>query len=177
MRTSLVSMLVMSALAVAACKKSDAPAPGNTAAANSAVQTGPYADVFTGYEKLRASLAQDNTSGLGDTAGQLASAAEKAAGNASAAAKPHLTALAAASHQLHGAAGSNIDSARQTFGDISKHLLSLMAAEPSLQAGHHVFECPMAKGYKKWVQTKPGIENPYMGKQMLECGTTAQAVP
>jgi threonine/homoserine/homoserine lactone efflux protein len=36
---------------------------------------------------------------------------------------------------------------------------------------YHVFECPMAKGYKRWVQPTDELENPYMGQEMLTCGS------
>jgi hypothetical protein len=32
----------------------------------------------------------------------------------------------------------------------------------------------MAKGYKKWVQVSEAVSNPYMGSEMLECGTEAE---
>ena len=56
---------------------------------------------------------------------------------------------------------------------MSRALIAVLSAEPSLQQGRHVYECPMAKGYKKWVQVSEGVSNPYMGTDMLQCGTEA----
>ncbi len=51
-----------------------------------------------------------------------------------------------------------------------RHVVALLVAEPSLQKGQYIFECPMAQGDNKWVQTNAKISNPYMEKKMLECG-------
>ncbi len=46
-----------------------------------------------------------------------------------------------------------------------------MVGDPSLRSGRFLFLCPMASGYKKWVQTTPTLNNPYWGKRMLTCGS------
>jgi len=50
-------------------------------------------------------------------------------------------------------------------------MVALMVAEPSLSRGRHVFECPMANGYRKWIQPGANISNPYMGTRMPTCGS------
>ena len=54
---------------------------------------------------------------------------------------------------------------------MSRHLLALLRAEDSLASGLHVFECPMADGYGRWVQPSADISNPYMGTRMPACGS------
>ena len=65
------------------------------------------------------------------------------------------------------------DAVRKAFGEVSRSVVALLAAEPSLREGLNIFECSMAQGYQKWVQKTETIENPYMGSQMLACGTKA----
>lgn len=121
------------------------------------------------YETLRAALAADDLKPVAGAAAQLAEVAKVASEKASGSAKASLEGIAKTSLELKNK--SEIDAARLTFGEVSKHLVGLVAAEPELQRDRYVFECPMAKGYKKWVQTKTALENPYMGKKMLECGS------
>lgn len=47
---------------------------------------------------------------------------------------------------------NDADAVRKSFGDVSEHLLRLLALDQDLASELHVFECPMAQGYKKWVQ-------------------------
>jgi Cu(I)/Ag(I) efflux system membrane fusion protein len=61
---------------------------------------------------------------------------------------------------------------------VSQYLVALSAADARLQEGWHVFECPMAKGFNKWFQREPRLENPYMGQRMPTCGSpTEWSVP
>ena len=122
------------------------------------------------YEALRAQLAEDSTDGLADRASELSKQARAAAAGASGKAKKHLEALADASDALAKEDG-DIAAVRKAFGEVSRHLVAWLAAQPNLQKGRHVFECPMAQGYDKWVQTDATKKNPYMGKKMLGCGS------
>ncbi len=57
---------------------------------------------------------------------------------------------------------------------VCRAVVALLTADPELARGKHLFECPMATGYKKWVQTSEEISNPYMGKAMPACGAAAE---
>ena len=61
---------------------------------------------------------------------------------------------------------------RVAYGDLSRAVVAIIATDASLMQGRFLFECPMAKGYKRWVQVKPEMENPYMGQRMLACGSS-----
>ncbi len=65
---------------------------------------------------------------------------------------------------------SDLVKARAAFGELSRAVVAVVAADPSLQPGRFLFQCPMAKGYQRWVQLEEKMANPYMGKRMLECG-------
>lgn len=190
-----VALVVIATVAVA-CEKSNAEAKAEqTAAAEAkAEQTstveakgakGPRSDAplaeskaalgaraaLASYESLRASLAKD---AIAATTGE-AKSLEKSARSASTAAPGNANQkwlqVADAAKRLHDMPKDDADAVRKTFGEVSQHLLAILAADRSLAEGLHVFECPMAQGYKKWAQPAAKISNPYMGTQMLECGS------
>lgn len=120
-------------------------------------------DVLASYERVRAALAADDITPVPAAAREL-----EAAARASAASNGHFGAIAEGAGKLAGAA--DIKSARAAFGNVSQHLVALLASDKSLASGQHIFECPMVTGYNKWVQPTKDLENPYMGKRMLTCG-------
>jgi hypothetical protein len=122
------------------------------------------------YETIRELLAKDEHIGTGGPAAHLGAAARQAANTASPAQRPHLEAIAKAAHAVETAATSDIEAARRAFGELSRAVVALLATDAGLRKGRYIFECPMAEGYKKWVQLSKAIENPYMGKKMLSCG-------
>ena len=162
-------------IAAAACSK-DGPAGKTTPSVADPVPMGeasqptdaPSASgraVLAAYERARASLAADDLSGVPDAARELETSAKAAATGSSG---EHFSAIAAVAPKL--AAATDLKAARASFGEISQHLVAVLAADKTLATGQHVFECPMAAGYKKWVQPSKDLENPYMGKRMLTCG-------
>ena len=130
-----------------------------------------YAATTTSYDSLRDALAKDDLEKSKSAATGLAKAARAAAAS-SGSNKAHLEGIAEAADKVAG--GTDLAEQRQAFGDASKHLITLMVAVPALQKSRFVFMCPMAKGYKKWVQEKEKMENPYMGQKMLECGSKTE---
>jgi len=64
---------------------------------------------------------------------------------------------------------SDLAALRRSFGELSRPLVALLG-ELSELTGYFVFECPMAAGYKRWIQPTDAIQNPYMGSRMLRCG-------
>jgi membrane fusion protein, copper/silver efflux system len=115
-----------------------------------------YLRALDAYEGVRAKLAADENPA--EAAHALGAAAEAA----------KLGELAGSAHAL--AKTTSLGEARSVFATVSKHVVALIAANPSLVRGHYVFECPMVKGYNKWVQVSQDMANPYMGKAMLACG-------
>lgn len=118
----------------------------------------PAAATLADYERIRALLAADEMKGVPEAAQALAASAKKSS----------YTAVAATATKL--AALTEIEAARVAFGEVSREVVALLAKEPALAKGQHVFECPMAKGYRKWIQPTQDMANPYMGKKMLACG-------
>jgi Cu(I)/Ag(I) efflux system membrane fusion protein len=126
------------------------------------------------YEKVRAQLAADQIEPIAGPAGELAGAATGAAAKAPANLRAPLQKLGETASYLEQMPKDDASAVRKAFGEVSQALIGLLTAEPALQKGLHVFECPMAQGYKQWVQPNEKLENPYMGKSMLECGTPGQ---
>lgn len=118
----------------------------------------PATEVLAAYERVRALLADDQTTGLADASRTLEQTATRASFGAIASAATKLATI------------TEIEAARDQFGEVSRALVAVLANDKSLAKGQHVFECPMVKGYKKWVQPSQEMANPYMGKKMLACG-------
>lgn len=129
---------------------------------------------FSASERLRAELAADRVDALAGPAREAAQAiraAEAAMPSAGSEIANCITNGVAAAERL--ATAGDLEKARLAFGELDRYLIALAAADPRLQAGWHVFSCPMAKGFKKWVQKSPTLENPYMGQAMLSCGSAS----
>jgi hypothetical protein len=173
--------LLLSALG---CKESDKTEPSSaganapTPATSGAPNAGDRAalnEVLASYEQVRIALADDRLADATSPATALKGAAEKAAANAPAALTGHLRGIATAAGALSSPSAGDGAALRKAFGEVSRHVVALIEADPTLAEGRHLFECPMANGYKKWVQTTPNISNPYMGKEMLTCGAAASS--
>lgn len=148
------ALVLFLALAASGACRSDGPAPATSAPAAAAA---PSVGTLEGaYEAVRAALVADDLAAARRAAEDLA----KTAGGDEA--------LAAAAHGIGTA--SEIEAARLAFGEASRLYLGRLAADPALAKGKYAFRCPMAKGYKKWVQLHDRLDNPYMGQRMLECG-------
>ena len=175
-RLPLVSSLVLSlttCLITSACGGAkgtpDAVAAAATAATNAT--PGPTATarppVLAAYDVVRAALADDNLAAAKTAAEAFAKAATSEA--------PPLAALGDAATAI--AQTADIAAARAAFGTASKALLELLQEKAPWREGLIAFRCPMAKGYQKWIQFQRPMQNPYMGKEMLECGSKVELTP
>ena len=82
-----------------------------------------------------------------------------------------LRAAASSAEDLESA--DSATSARRPYAALSRAFFGLAEADPKLQEGWHAFSCPMAEDFPKWFQAHQTIENPYMGQQMLACGSAS----
>ncbi len=123
--------------------------------------------MLTSYESVRERLAADDLAGAQKSAARVAEEATVAADEAGAA-KQGLLELARAAKAMGD--GKDLVPVRDAFGELSKRVVTLFVENPALRKGHHLFFCPMARGYKKWVQESAVLRNPYWGKEMLTCG-------
>ena len=129
---------------------------------------------YAAYEDIRARLAGDSLDGVPAAARRLEQALRAAAQNVKDAPEVRgaLESGASAAHEL--SERKALDTARLAFGKVSRALVELAGADRRLAGGRHVFECPMTKDYNRWIQSSDKLENPYMGRKMLACGSAAE---
>lgn len=150
------------------------PAPAKSEPAEPVPEPAPELDaaalapVLQSYERVRAGLAKDDAK-VGPSASELADAVDSLTRSGAPGASD-LAPLGEAARALSKSSTEDIDAARTGFASVSKALVEFLAKHPDLQVGLHVFECPMAPAYKKWVQPSDSLENPYMGTKMAGCG-------
>ena len=177
--SSIVLLACIASLTSLACKGAapsaqQAPAPPAAPATPEApappAANLPKHPVLDAYEQVRAALARDAIAEAIAAGKAIATAASEMQASASDALKPKLDAVGKAATAFAAASASDADATRKAFGEVSRAVVALVDAEPTLKQGRHVFECPMAQGYEKWVQVSDKINNPYMGSSMLTCG-------
>ncbi len=126
------------------------------------------------YEDIRVLLAADRLDGIDQAARAASRALEAALAAEPDAPSPVRDAMGdAANASARLAAAEDLEKARLRFGELGRQLVGVARADQRLQEGFHLFDCPMAEGYRKWFQRSPRIENAYMGQQMLECGSAS----
>jgi hypothetical protein len=62
----------------------------------------------------------------------------------------------------------DLAAAREAFKPLSASLIKYLADNKAGKGAYHQAYCPMANA--SWLQTGKDIRNPYMGKDMLDCG-------
>jgi hypothetical protein len=166
-------VVVVSAYLVGCKGRNESPAPEGSSktAADSSLSA-----MLTEYEAIRALLARDATAGIGEASERLADHATRSASSLPQTSGT-LTSIAQNARSLKEASGRGLPETRRSFGELSRAVIDLLARDATLRAGRWVFECPMADGYKKWVQTTDSVANPYMGKSMPSCGEASSFTP
>lgn len=150
------------------------PACGTSSSAPKEVTAAPTNEaeslqaVLAQYETLRAAFAEDRLADVPALAGALESGIQTAQTHAGQDIAASLETMLQDLQPLK--AEGTPDTLRRHFGDVSLWVVTILTKRTSLQRGRHIFECPMAQGYEKWVQVTDSIENPYMGGSMLRCG-------
>lgn len=134
----------------------------------------PLRTAFDAYEEVRARLAADTIDGIGPPATRSAQALRSATSSAELAGTARRVVEDGANAADELAAATEIEAARLAFGRLSRSLVALGGADARFVQQFEVFECPMAKGYSKWIQSGDRLMNPYMGRKMLECGSEAE---
>ena len=178
-KVSLIAIAGLATLALGCTGPASESASEEPTAGSQAISEGPseaVASVLESYEAIRATLASDQAPGSSQYA-TLAAAASQAAEEQADAAREALIEMADAAEKVAAAAAQELPEARRQFGEVSEPLIGFLSANPELARGQFVFECPMAKGYPKWVQNSEIVSNPYLGTEMASCGTAAAWTP
>jgi len=158
-----VAVLAVGGLtAQAALEAPPAVVPASSAFSPDAGAWGP---VLADVDVIVAVLAADNVAGVAERAELIARAVE-----AWPEVTPAAAAVARAARELHAVGGAPLLAVRAAFGDLMRAVIVQLMAEPHLQEGYFLFECPMTETYPRWVQRSPAMANPYMGPRMLTCG-------
>jgi len=176
--TAVVLVLVAVVAAMACGRSADPDIPVAPTAAEHPVQE--YSAeiavaleaALTAYEDVREPLAQDrleeavsSASLLGSSLRMVAEVGQAPPGRLGAL----LDEAARAAESL--AESADISAARKAFGEVSRLLIPVVAADSRLSGDRHVFACPMVKdGFNKWMQPSSDLENPFMGQAMPGCG-------
>jgi hypothetical protein len=168
----LVCSLALASGLLCACSKEKDKDTDSSQSSLPAATRASIEQAVSAYEVIREALAEDR-SDVGAEAEALAAAAREGAATAPKSFSGLLEDLSSAAEQLARVKGGDLAAARQAFGGLSRALIVLLSEDVTLQRGRYVYECPMAEGYKKWVQVSKGRSNPYMGSKMLQCGTEA----
>ncbi len=130
-----------------------------------AADDAPFPAMAEHYEAVWKALAGDTLDGVADHAEAVAEIAETADHPADAAeAVPEIAKNAQVLAQK--AVASDLDAAREAFGELTKPLVRYRKAVGAERL--KVAYCPMKK--KAWLQPDGDIENPYYGSEMLACG-------
>lgn len=124
--------------------------------------------VMDAYTSIHANLAADKTDVKADATKLVAAAKSASVPDAG---KQALAKLATAADTLAKVDAKDADAVRKAYGEVSRATVALLSALPDVAKNYHVFECPMAKGYKRWVESSSKLHNPYMGTKMPTCGS------
>ncbi len=126
--------------------------------------------ILDSYERIRRSLARDETTPVRDTAGVLSGYIKEAIALSDGDVRERLKEMEVFSSSLSGSQGDIVE-IRRVFSSLSRVVLSFAERYGLPEgAGFHAFICPMVDGYGGWLQRGRRVENPYMGQMMSECG-------
>lgn len=135
----------------------------------------PLEEMLKAYEEIRAGLAADKGDSISKPAKALSGAADQATTKAPDVWKDTLKKIASLSKSLGPPQPLELEAARKIFGDVSRQIIRIVSSAPALSKERKIFHCPMwNKGYAKWIQVDATLSNPYMGREMLECGSPSE---
>ena len=127
-------------------------------------------EILEAYHSIQTALAKDDFATARNEAIQLTSKLDKwkeKGVDASAVKQIRMGAQAIADE-------ANKDKIRRQFGVLSEGTVKLLQKSENWRNNWKLYHCPMAKGYKKWVQptNEDKMMNPYMGASMQQCGSS-----
>jgi hypothetical protein len=132
-----------------------------TRAADEAALMQPVKGVLDHYLAIQTELAKDSLKGLDEHANAIA---KDVRGDQMKMLSPD---VAKQAETL--AKAKDLKAAREAFKPLSTSLVKYLADNKAGKGAYHEAYCPMVKA--SWLQKEKDIRNPYMGKEMLTCGT------
>lgn len=134
-------------------------------------------DIIDPYEQIRSDLAAGRLDRVWEAAGRIETGAGAAAATGTGGLRANYEAIAEAAARLREAPRDDAEEARRSFGEVSRHLVALVRAEPALGEGLSVHECAAAMGYRKWVQRGGEVGNPYVAAGAAPCDAASNWEP
>lgn len=163
------------AISIAAC----ITAIQNTFAGTDSQKTFP--DVITEYLNLKNALADDNGTGASTAAGNLLSAlkdlkTDDFSNDESKAWEKYSSKLEM--HAQHISESKDIEHQRKHFASLSSDFYSVLKTIKGNTVELYYQYCPMAEDGDGayWISEKSEIVNPFMGQEMLTCGSTKKTL-
>jgi hypothetical protein len=120
----------------------------------------PVKSVLAHYLAIQTNLANDSIKGLDEHASAISKAANA---DATKMLPPEVAKQAETLAQA-----KDLKAAREAFKPLSASLIKYLADHEVGKGAYHEAYCPMVQA--SWLQTGTDIRNPYMGKEMLDCG-------
>ena len=132
-------------------------------------------DALAAYDVLRGALARDSKDGAIPPAEAVAGALREARAAVATGPVDVARCLEQGADVADAiAAAKDLEEARHRFGELSRFLIALAAADPRLRPGWRVMTCPMwTDGANRWLQHDGTTSNPFMGTRMPTCGSDA----
>ncbi len=131
-----------------------------TRASGTPALTGPAKPVYEHYLKIQDELAQDSMKGVHEHAAAIAMTLRED--------KTRMFPQRAVKEADLLAASKDLQAARKAFKPLSASLIKYLASHNAAKGSYHVVYCPMAEA--SWIQTGKEVRNPYLGKEMIDCG-------
>src|SRR5258706_7164508 len=129
--------------------------------------------IVKSYLVVQKSLAADKSEGVSDALAKIHTAATALSESSDGKLKDQAKSIAGHSD----ARVNDLKSARAAFKPLSADVIALVQIMPqSAEISPELYDvnCPMAKA--NWLQTSKDITNPYMGKDMLDCGSIEKKI-
>lgn len=143
--------------------------PGEEAAADKG-QSGLMMKLIDSYLKIHDALVAESPSDAAAETQAMANVIEEVKSSGEEVALKDDIALIEES--LKGLLSGDLGKARSSFKSMSRGLIAFVkgpAREEAVSSGIKLYYCPMEK--ERWLQKGPELKNPYLGKDMLICGS------
>jgi membrane fusion protein, copper/silver efflux system len=133
-----------------------------------------FQSVLAAYDRIHESLVKDQIDGVAAQAVSLRTSIRQLISSTPELIKEegYRNTLAKLRRSAESFDARNLEDARAQFGFFSADLIAFLKVYPAL-ADHPIYtiNCPMWKeSPAQWVQTTAQVKNPFLGKQMLDCG-------
>jgi hypothetical protein len=156
-------------------KQNSPPAPAQSQPTPLGQNAAPaFRSVLAAYDRIHESLAKDQIDGVPAQAVSLRASIRELISSTAELMKgeDYRSSLTKLRRTAEGFDARNLEDARAQFGFFSADLIAFLKGYPALvERPIYTITCPMWKeSPAQWVQTTAQVKNPFLGKQMPDCG-------